>query len=320
MHLRALEIFCDVVSRRSFSQAARENGMSQSAVSQTVHQLETELGVQLLDRSKRPFVVTAEGKVYYDGCRKLLRRWRALIDDVRTLHEEVSGRVHVASIYSVGLSHINTVVQRFMMRYPKANVRVEYQHPDRVYRLVEDDRVDIGLVSYPRASRQIKITPWREETMVAVLAPNHPLVASPWIQASDLEGRAMVGFDRDLRIRQEIDRELAARDIHVDIVMEFDNIETIKRAVEINAGLSLLPAPTVVREVAAGSLVARPLANLSLTRPLGMIRRAGGTLSATARRFVQFLSEQSQVASIPGLETASVLSSRAGRPTSGVLE
>ena len=318
MQLKALEIFCDVVRCRSFSQAARENGMSQSAVSQTVHQLESELGVQLLDRSKRPFVLTAEGKVYYDGCRKILRRWQALIDDVRTLHEDVSGRVHVASIYSVGLSHINTVVQRFMMRYPKANVRVEYQHPDRVYRLVEDDRVDIGLVSYPRASRQIKVTPWRSETMVAVMAPNHPLVDCPWLEASQLDGQPMIGFDRDLRIRQEIDRELGAREVRPEVVMEFDNIETIKRAVEINAGLSLLPAPTVVREVAAGTLVARPLADLHLIRPLGMIRRAGGTLTATARRFVQFLSEQTQVASIPGIESPETLAPEATPSSSGV--
>ncbi len=303
MHIKALEVFCDVVSRRSFSRAAEENGLSQSAVSQMVHQLEAELGVRLLDRSKRPFVVTAEGKVYYDGCRKILRRLRVLEDDVRTLHEDVSGRVHVASIYSVGLSHINAVVKRFMMRYPKANVRVEYQHPDRVYRLIEEDQIDIGLVSYPRPSRRIKVTPWRDEAMVVVMAPNHPLVASAFVEAADLSGLAMVSFDRDLRIRQEIDRELAARGIHPEVVMEFDNIETIKRAVEINAGLSLLPAPTVVREVAAGSLVARSLANLPLSRPLGIIRRAGGTPTATARRFVQFLCEQSQVTSVPGLET-----------------
>lgn len=302
MHIKALEVFCDVVACRSFSRAAEQNQLSQSAVSQIVHQLETELGVRLLDRSKRPFVVTPEGKVYYDGCRKILRRLRSLEDEVRTLHQEVSGRVHLASIYSVGLSHINGVVQRFMMRYPKANVRVEYQHPDRVYRLVEEDQVDIGLVSYPRESRKVKVTPWREEPMVVVMAPNHPLAEVPFIEVGALAGYSLVGFDRDLRIRQELDRELAGHGVQPPIAMEFDNIETIKRAVEINAGLSLLPAPTVVREVAAGTLVARPLADVSLVRPLGIIRRKGSTLGATARRFLQFLREQNQVNSPPGLD------------------
>ena len=138
--------------------AASENGISQSGASQIVNSLEEHLGVKLIDRTKRPFVLTPEGEVYYEGCRKLVQRYFALEEEVRTLHEEVAGRVSVASIYSIGLSHINRFVQKFLRDYPKANVRVQYQHPRRVYELVESDQVDLGLVSFPRSSRTIKAT------------------------------------------------------------------------------------------------------------------------------------------------------------------
>ncbi len=153
-----------------------------------VQQLEERLGVRLLDRSKRPLVLTPEGAVFYRGCRKLVDRYVALEEEVRTLHEDVSGRVSVASIYSIGLSHMNQSVQEFLSLHPKANVRVEYQHPDRVYEMVEQDQADVGLVSYPRASRTIHAISWREEPMVCVCAPGHPFAARSRLDLQDLQG------------------------------------------------------------------------------------------------------------------------------------
>lgn len=293
MHIKSLKLFCDVVGQRSFSRAATDNGISQSGASQMVHQLEDHLGVKLIDRSKRPFVMTAEGEVYYNGCRKVVQKLIALEEEVRSLHHEVSGRVTVASIYSVGLSHLNRYVQRFLSQNPKAKLKTEYQHPDRVYQLVESDRVDLGLVSYPKSSRTIKAVTWRHEPMVLVCAPEHPLAQQDSVTLGKLASLDVISFDGDLQIRREIDRTLASHDVDVRVAMEFDNIETIKRAIEINAGVSLLPEPTVEREVAAGSLVAKPLDDVELTRPLGIIYRGGIEFGKTARRFKQLLLEES---------------------------
>jgi len=292
MHLKSLKVFCDVVGRRSFSRAASENGISQSGASQIVNALEEHLGVKLIDRTKRPFVLTPEGEVYYEGCRKLVQRYFALEEEVRTLHEEVAGRVSVASIYSIGLSHMNRFVQRFLRDYPKANVNIQYQHPRRVYELVETDQVDLGLVSYPRSSRAIKASVWREEPMVVVCAPCNRLAQRDRVSLPELHGLDMIGFDADLEIRNEIDRALAARGIELRVAMEFDNIETIKRAVEIDAGISILPEPTVDKEISAGALVARPLAGIDLKRPIGIIQRRGKELGKTAWRFMQLLLKQ----------------------------
>ncbi len=289
MHLKSLRVFCDVVGRRSFSRAALENGMTQSGASQLVHHLEEHLGVKLIDRSKRPFVLTPEGEAYYAGCRNLVQQLYALEDEVRSLRQAVEGRVSVASIYSVGLSHMNRCVRDFLEEHPKANVRVEYQHPQRVIELVDSGQVDMGLVSYAKATRTLRAIAWREEPMVMVCAPSHELAGSASVRIEQLDGLDMVSFDDDLRIRREIDKVLITHQVNVRSVMEFDNIETLKRAVEINAGFSLLPEPTVVRELQTGSLVAIRLSNVEMVRPLGILHRSGADLGTTPRRFIQFL-------------------------------
>jgi len=290
--LRALKIFCDVVQQRSFSRAADENHISQSGASQTVNQLEQRLGVKLIDRSKRPFILTPEGEVYYEGCRGLVERYITLEDKVRTLHREVAGRVRVASIYSVGLHHMNAFTEVFRQQYPKADVRVEYLHPHRVYEAIANDKADIGLISFPRSSRTIEAIGWRSDPMLLVCAPSHRLARRPRVSLEALEGEKMVGFDGDLTIRREIDRVLHQHQVEVDVVMEFDNIETIKRAIEIDAGIGLLPAPTVAREVEVGTLVAIPLTTADLIRPLGIIHRRGRELCSTAQRFIGLLQQK----------------------------
>jgi DNA-binding transcriptional LysR family regulator len=210
--------------------------------------------------------------------------------------------VRVVSIYSVGLHHMSRYVQQFLAQYPKANVRLEYQHPHRVYEAVEKDHADVGLVSYPRASRTIEAIGWREEPMMLVCAPSHRLAGCAEVAFADLAGERMIGFDSDLTIRREIDRVLQLHDAEVCVTMEFDNIETIKRAVEIDAGAALLPEPTVRREVQAGTLVMVPLSTDELVRPLGIIHRRGKELGSTTRRFIELLQKDGQPDSSFGLD------------------
>jgi DNA-binding transcriptional LysR family regulator len=201
----------------------------------------------------------------------------------------VAGRVRVAAIYSVGLHHMSRYLQEFMSQHPKANVRLEYLHPERVLEAVESGEADIGVVSYPRGTRTVHAEPWREEPMVLVCAPGHAFAGRDTIQLSALDGQAMVSFDPDLVIRHEIDRVFAARGVEPNVVMEFDNIETIKRAIEIDAGVALLPEPTVLREVAAGTLASVRIDDEELVRPLGIIHARGKPLAPTVKRFIELL-------------------------------
>jgi DNA-binding transcriptional LysR family regulator len=304
MHIKSLKIYCDIVERRSFSRAADDNGISQSNASQVVHQLEERVGVQLLDRSKRPFVLTPEGERYYEGARQIVRMYDELEEDVRTLHNASAGRLLVASIYSVGLAHMSLFMRQFSAKYPNAQVRLEYLHPDRVLEVVEEGDVDLGLVSYPEETRTLAAIPWRSEPLVVVCHPNHRFAKETAISFADLGGEPLVAFETGLRIRAEIDHALMVHNVDANIAFEFDNIETMKRAIEINEGISLLPEPTIAKEVASGTLVKVELEGEPQTRPLGIVYRRDKPLRELAKKFIELLQADTDFAEVPVTQPA----------------
>jgi DNA-binding transcriptional LysR family regulator len=293
MHLRFLKIFCDIVDMRSFSRAAKANNVSQSNASQIVHQLEGRMGVQLIDRSTRPFVVTPEGKRFHEGARVIVQRYDDLEREVRSLHEAVAARLTVASIYSVGLAHMSGCLREFLAAHPKADVRLEYLHPHRVYETVDNGQADIGLVSYPEESPSLATIPWRTEPMVLVCHPQHAFTKRHSVPLEALQGEPFVAFQAGLKIRDEIDRAFAARHVRPRIEHELDNVEVMKQViVETGVGVSVLPQPTVAREIEFGTLVQIPIEGEPLARPLGIIHRRDRKLSETAQQFIDLLQSQ----------------------------
>jgi DNA-binding transcriptional LysR family regulator len=289
MHLRNLKVFCDVVSRHSFSKAAADNAMTQSGASQAVQQLEEYLQVQLIDRSKRPFLLTAEGIAFHAGCVQLLRQFESLSEEVRSIGREMTGRASVAAIYSIGLSYLPELQRAVKSRHPKAEVRFQFGHPDEVYRLVEQGLVDFGLVSYPQSSKLVTATHWREETMLLAAPAGHPLSTREIVLPVDLKSEALVAFAPNLRIRHEIDRYLRQLGITMQIAAELDNIDSVKHALEVNSAVAFLPEPTVREEIEAGTVVALTCPWLELIRPLGLIQRRSSTLGRTARGVIELI-------------------------------
>ncbi|MBN1488930.1 MAG: LysR family transcriptional regulator [Phycisphaerae bacterium] len=289
MTLDSLKIFCDVVRQRSFSRGALVNGVSQSAASQAVSQIEKRLGVKLIDRSKRPFSLTAEGRVYYEGCRDLMDRYLAVETQAKAMRTEAANQVLVASIYSVGLYDMNQYVRRFLAHHPNGNVRLDYLHPDKVYEKVLAEEADLGLISFPRSLRELEVIPWRKEPMVVVCHPSHRFASATELAPADLSGEDFVAADEDLTLRRHVDRYLREHHVKINVVMAFDNIEAIKRGIEIDAGISILPAPTVRREVANGSLAIAKGLRLDLIRPLGIVHRRGRPLTPAIESFIELL-------------------------------
>jgi DNA-binding transcriptional LysR family regulator len=296
MHIRSLKIYCDIVRLRSFSKAAELHDISQSNASQVVHGLEEHLGVELIDRSKRPFVVTSEGEHFVEGCRAIVKRYDELEQEVRTLHDAMATRLKVASIYSVGFTQVSQCLQQFLAKYPQADVRFEYLHPERVYEVVEAEEADLGIVSYPTRSRQLHVLPWREETMVVVVPPNHRLAHQRQVDLEQLDGEAFVAPNADLKIRQAIDAEFARRKVDVRIASQFDNLEIIKRFIETGSGVGILPTTIIDREVAIGTLVGIPIVGEPLKRPLALVHRRDRELSETAQRFIELLQRHAGLA------------------------
>lgn len=289
MNLETLKLYCDVVRLRSFSRGAAANTVSQSAASQAIQQLEAELDAVLLDRSRRPLLPTEQGQAFYDSCRTLLQGWEKARAELAAARERVEGTVRVAAIYSVGLHDMSRHMQPFMSAHPHARVLLECLHPHKVVEAVLNDEADVGVLSYPTATRALNVLPLRSEPMVLVTHPSHRLAKRKQVEAGDLAGEKFIAFDRDLAVRRAIDRALKHHGVKVNVVMEFDNVETIKQAIGINAGVSILPRPTVLNESGMRTLAVTPLTLPGLVRPIGIIHRRGRRLTPVVARFIEQL-------------------------------
>jgi DNA-binding transcriptional LysR family regulator len=291
VHLETLRLYCEVVRLRSFSRGAELRFVSQSAASQAMRQIESELGVRLIDRTRRPLAVTPEGQAFYDTCQELLSLWEKAKVSVAAVKAKVDGTVRVAAIYSVGLHDVSRPMQQFTSLYPDARIQLECLHPHKVVEAVLSGDADIGILSYPPADRSLTVVPLRSEPMALVCHPSHRFARRRVVLAADLHGEPFVAFDAGLTIRKAIDRALRQHQVRVNTVMEFDNIETIKQAIIIAAGVSILPAHTVQKEAGIGTLAAARLGIPELVRPVGIIHRRQRPLSPTAARFVELLKQ-----------------------------
>lgn len=292
MTLELLKLYCDIVRLHSFSEGAAVNQISQSAASQAIQQLEAELDVHLIDRSKRPFMLTPEGRMFYEGCLALLQAFEKVRAQIASARTQVAGSVRVAAIYSA-IHVLSDHMQRFMSLHPQAKVRLEYLHPDKVVESVLHDEADLGILSFPPTKRSLNIIPWRRETMMFVCHPTHRLARRKQVAPADLDAEQFVAFDAGLKIRKAIDRCLRQHNVRVNVAMEFDNIETIKQAIAIGAGASILPRPTILKEVGNRTLAAVPITMTDLVRPLEIIHRRGKLFTPTIARFLDVLRESS---------------------------
>jgi len=283
------KVFKDIAETRQVSRGAARNGISQSAASQLIQQLERGLGMALFDRSKRPLELTPAGKIYYEVCRDVLRRLEGAEAQIAALKQEAGGSVRVACIYSIGLNEMARYLAEFQQANPEARVQLEYLRPDKIYEAVEHDQTDLGILSYPATGKQIKVVAWRQERMALVVHPGHRLAWREGVEPAELEGERLVSFDEDLAIRKAIDRYLRSSGVAVDAVLQFDNIQMIKEAVAIGSGIAILPEQTVAEEAARGRLSMVPLRGAELARPVGIIYRRNKKLTPAAHRFLEFL-------------------------------
>ncbi len=284
-----LRLFKEIAVTGSMSKGAKLCGVTQSAASQHVQEVERRLGASLLDRSQRPLELTPAGKLYADFCRDVMRQEDEFQLALERLKQEVEGTVRVASIYSVGLSEMSRLSEEFSSSHSTARLEVEYMRPDRIYAAVASGEADLGLVSYPESNREIAAIPWREEEMRLAIPPTHPLASRRLVLAGDLEGIEFIGFDEDLSIRREIDRFLRARGVSVHMVMHFDNIQMIKEAVALGSGVAILPARSMKAEIERGRLVAAGLEAPGLVRPIGILHRRRKKFNRAAQAFLDLL-------------------------------
>jgi LysR family transcriptional regulator, transcriptional activator of the cysJI operon len=289
MQIESLKIYCDLVETQSFTQAAQINGITQSAVSQQISALERTFKSLLIERSKKHFRLTQEGQVLYDSSKEIMQVYDSLQGRLQDIKQEVSGTIRVATIYSIGLHDLPPYLKKFLKAFPTVNVHVEYRRANQVYEDVAGNVVDLGLVAYPTKDSKLEIVPLRKDLLVLICHPQHPLTKMKAVRLKNLSGQKFIGFEPDIPTRKALDKILREHGVHVHHTMEFDNIETVKRAVEIDAGVAIVPQATVAQEVAKQTLAQLSLEDGEFHRPLAAIYKKTKVLSPAMKHFITTL-------------------------------
>ncbi len=289
MHIETLKLFCDLADLRSFSKTAEKNLVSQSAVSQQVAQLEIENKCQLLNRQKRPLELTAAGEILYRAAKEIVDRYEQLRSELSSLKTSAQSRINVGAIFSIGMYNLSDYLKKFMVKKPNVNIHVEYFDADKIYEMVLSGELDIGIVAVPKLDKRLDVYEFQDEPLVVVCSPRHPLAKQSHIDIHKLQFEKFISFEEGVPTRLWIDGIFQRYNIVIRPVMEFDNVETVKKAVEINSGISILPKAAITQELAAGTIKTLDFTNERFVRPTGIILRKDRILSADARYLIELL-------------------------------
>lgn len=293
MHIETLKVFCDLAETGSFSLAASKNFITQSAVSQQIRSLEERYGRELIERSKGHARLTQAGEVLYEAGKEIVHRYREIENNLQSLARSVAGTVRIGTVYSVGLYELSAPLKKYLRTFPEVRVHLEYTRANKIYEDVSRGEIDLGIVAYPNKRPQLIVAPFREDRLVLICSPQHPFAHFQRVSIKKLHGEKFVGFERDVATRRALDRIFRQHGIKVQYVMEMDNIETIKRVVEVGSGLSIVPEPTIAQEVKNDTLRAIQFSDEPLMRPLGILLKRGRHFTPAVQEFIDFLKDKS---------------------------
>ena len=289
MQIETLQIFCDLAEMKSFSRAAEKNMISQSAVSQQLAQLEKSFNTPLIDRSRKSFSLTAAGELFYNTCKDVLSRYENFQSSLNYLKNSTKSKISVAAIYSIGMHSLQSYVKKFMELYPQVYLDIEYLSAVEIYNRLLLGKIDVGLVAVPRNHPDIQVFDFVSEPLVLVCSPQHPFARKTSIDVYMIQYQPFIAFARNVPTRNWIDQLLLRYDIALKPLMEFDNVETIKRVVEINTGISIMPETTIQNELANKTLKAIPFSNEKFKRPTVVIIRKNRAMNDNLKAFVEIL-------------------------------
>ncbi len=291
MQIESLKVFCDLAETESFTRAAQINQVTQSAVSQQITALERTFDSLLIERSKKRFRLTREGQILYDHAKQIIQASDVLHSRLQEIKHVVSGTIRVATIYSIGLHDLPPYLKKFLKNYPTVNVHVEYRRSNQVYEDVLGNSVDLGLVAFPVRDSKLEVVSLRKERLGLICHPSHPLAKAKTLKINAIASQKFVAFEQDIPTRKAVDKVLRERGVSVRPVMEFDNIETVKRAVEIDAGIAIVPKGTVTQEISKQTLAYQEFDDVEIYRPLAAIYKKNKVLSPALKQFIAVIKE-----------------------------
>ncbi len=284
-----LKLFIDLVRAKNFTKVAQNNFLTQPAVSCQIRRLEEELGVRLFERTNRRVGLTDEGRIFLPYANDVLRN----LEEVKARFVEREGKVvgmlKIATTVSIGLYILPNYLKQFIKLFPSVDLHLEYQLPERIYDLLHNGEVDLGVVAYFENRRDLISIPFMEDEMVIICSPNHPWANKRRLAITEIKNSDFIALAETTPTGKSILRRLKQLGIHVRVKMEYDNIEIIKKSVEMGLGIALVPKQSVIQEAKNGTLASIRITDVPLERPLSVVYWKGKVLSKPMQSFIHIL-------------------------------
>ena len=294
MDTRQLRAFCEVVERKSFSQAAERLGVTQPAVSLQVRALEKRIGTQLLDRSGRRVEPTEAGLRLYQGAQRLLALEEEIVNE---LADDATGELD--GIFAIGASTgpggvvLSQLLCRFAEANPKLNVQLNVFDTQTVIERVADRTFELGVVGAAPRHRAVEYEPFFHDTVILACPPGHAF-AGKTVTLDQLKSEELILMQEGAGVRQMIEDELrraGAKPRDLNVRLELGLQESVTSAVRGGFGVTFISRSSVENDLAAGTLVEARVEGLQLEREIYLVRATGRSETRSARAFLDFARE-----------------------------
>ena len=291
METRQLAAFCEVVERKSFSQAAERLGVTQPAVSLQIRSLEQRVGRQLLDRSGRRVEPTEAGLRLYRGAQRLLALEEQLLEDVREGDDaELTGTLEIGASTGPGGVVLSRLLCEFRQANPALRVALSVFDTQTVVDLVADRELELGVVGAARRHRGVTFEPFFEDEVVLAVPPGHRF-ADKTVTFDELREETLILMQEGAGVRQMIEDELRRQGMRLrdlDVGLELGLQESVKTAVQAGFGVTFISSATIAPDLAAGTLASARVQGLDPKRQISLVRAARRSPTRAAKAFVDF--------------------------------
>jgi DNA-binding transcriptional LysR family regulator len=233
--------------------------------------------------------------VLEDASRRILGILEELPSALYGASSDLVGRLQVATVYSLGLHSLAEPIRRFINEAPNVEFDIEYMRTDRVYESVLSGESDVGIVACPKEVKGIRVLDWVNEPLALVMSPTFMLLNhGQGISVDDLAGMPFIAFADGIPTRLLIEKSLHRFGVKLDVRKSYDNIETLKRTVELGFGVSLLPRQTVLNEISDGTLLEVPIQGFSLSRACGILILEKKTIARATQKWLDLLTKNGE--------------------------
>jgi DNA-binding transcriptional LysR family regulator len=291
MQLQDLQAFATVAAERSFSAAARRLHRTQPAISQAVRRLEDELGDRLFDRSSRNGVLTEAGTLLLEHAQRLLRLAADAEAAVRELQQVRRGRVRIGA-NEAAVHSLLPAIQIFTGLHPHVSVDVRRVPSRRVADELMDGSIDFGVLTFLPKESGLQAIPLGGDELVMLANPGHPLAGRKRVSMEEVGRQVVIAHNDPSPARERVLRIYERRHAPINIQVSLPSLDGIKRAVEMGAGVAVLPRRCALTEIERGDLVAIKVPELSGRRIVRFVFRKAGELTHAAAAFLQVVREK----------------------------